>query len=276
MSLIQDALGGFTRMNKQGICAKNMNARSKLKKLMIVGRMPCMRREGNPNERGDHMKHCGHCNVDVDNSFNLCPYCGQALPTASVGFSPRPQQGPTAESISFQSAMGGDIVFNGQVVESSTQQYYQSKFTKVIQAVFHREPYQLSHTTFVTVFRIEEYVQRGFAEQARDIVVYGQLQNMLFSGDDVTVVARKEGNRLVAKSIINHSSETQVIPHGGIISAGIVRVAVFIPLAILLVLLIALISTPASVIVDTLLSIFWPILLIWVGVAWLKSKFKRK
>lgn len=252
------------------------------------------------------MKHCGHCDVDVDNSFNLCPYCGQALTTVGAGSSPRPQQGPTAgqqatsgqatatyrtqdsrsagthspyssaESIPFQSAMGGDIVFNGQVVESSTQQYYQSKFTKVVQAVFHGEPYQLSHTTFVTVFRIEEHVQHGFAEQARDIVVYGQLQNVLSAGDDVTVVAHHEGNRLVAKSIINHSSEAQVIPHGGIISAGIVRAAVLIPLAILLILLIALISTPSSVIVGTLLNIFWPIILIGAGIAWLKGKFKRK
>ena len=25
------------------------------------------------------MKHCSHCDIDVDNSYNLCPYCGQEL-----------------------------------------------------------------------------------------------------------------------------------------------------------------------------------------------------
>lgn len=235
------------------------------------------------------MKHCRNCEVDVDNSFNLCPYCGQTLTSTQairdgVGETPihSSTDGPSdrthisAEPPSFQTVEGRDITFNGQIVDSNTQQYYQSKLTKIIQAVFYGEPYQLSHTTFVTAFRIEEHVQHGFAEQARDIVVYGQLQNVLSAGDDVTVVARREGDRLVAKSIVNHSSEAQVIPHGGIISAGLVRAAVIIPLAILIMLLIELMLTPSNVIVSTLANILWPIILIGAGIAWVKGKFKRK
>lgn len=245
------------------------------------------------------MKHCGHCNIDVDNSFNLCPYCGRAFTEAGSAPSPhtvareeetasqhqsaasehadQAPQGVTAHhTIPFQIAENGKFIFNGQVVESNAQQYYQSKLTKVIRAVFHGEPYQFSHTTFVTVFRVEEHMQRGFAEQARDIVVYGQLQNVLATGDDVTVVAQQEGNRLVAKSIINHSSEAQIMPQRGTISAQLVRVFVFIPLIILVVLLFALISTPSNVVIGTLLNIFWPAILIGVGITWLKSKFKKK
>ena len=246
------------------------------------------------------MKHCRNCGIEVDNSFNLCPYCGQTLTTAQTATECSRQNGasvqpPTAESFerrevrtpntvthtsidspAFQTTDGRNIVFNGQIVESNTQQYYQSKLTKIIQAIFNGEPYQLSHTTFVTVFRIGEYVQRGFAEQARDVVVYGQLQNVLAAGDDVTVVARQSGNRLVAKSIVNHSSEAQVIPQGGLIAAGVIRAAVFIPLFILMLLLVALITTPSSVIVDSLLNIIWPVILIGIGIAWLKGKFKKK
>ena len=25
------------------------------------------------------MKHCSQCDIDVDNSYNLCPYCGREL-----------------------------------------------------------------------------------------------------------------------------------------------------------------------------------------------------
>lgn len=236
------------------------------------------------------MKHCANCDIDVDNSFNLCPYCGQALSisgqaggtsgTASSGPSNRSSGSATHRAtnstIPFQTEEGNHIVFNGQIVESGTQQYYQSKLTKVIQAIFHGEPYQLSHTTFVTVFRIEEHVQRGFAERARDIVVYGQLQNVLSPGDDVTVVAQPAGDRLVARSIINHSSETQIVPQGGTISAGVVRAAVLVPLAIILLMLIAVASTPADVLVGTVLNVCWPLILIGLGIAWVRNKFKKK
>lgn len=149
------------------------------------------------------MKHCSHCDIDVDNSYNLCPYCGQELmhlehekihdtaywqgEAAHCATSTRPER---ATEIVFEEADGHSVKINGMVVECTTQQYYQSKLTKIVQSVFHGEPYQLSHTTFVTVFRVQEHVFRGFAEQARDIIVYGNVQNVLSTGDDVTIVAK--------------------------------------------------------------------------------------
>ena len=114
------------------------------------------------------MKHCSHCDIDVDNSYNLCPYCGQELmhlehekihdtaywqgEAAHCATSTRPER---ATEIVFEEADGHSVKINGMVVECTTQQYYQSKLTKIVQSVFHGEPYQLSHTTFVTVFRVQ-------------------------------------------------------------------------------------------------------------------------
>ena len=100
------------------------------------------------------MKHCSHCDIDVDNSYNLCPYCGQELmhlehekihdtaywqgEAAHCATSTRPERAP---EIVFEEADGHSVKINGMVVECTTQQYYQSKLTKIVQSVFHGEPY---------------------------------------------------------------------------------------------------------------------------------------
>lgn len=261
----------------------------------------------NPKWGEDDMKHCGHCDIDVDNSFNLCPYCGQTLELKnSVASSMRYHSSNTEQntgtkgehtsegysgaetsasqsqdetspfSMQFEAVERGKIVLNGKVVESNLQQYYQARFTKIFQSVFHGEPYQFGHTTFVTVFRVEEHRQYGFAERSRDIVVYGQLQNTLVPGDDVTVVAAPKGSRLIAKSIVNHSSEAQIIPSGGMISAAVARTAILVPLIVVVAVLAKVMTTPPNIVAGTFINLFWPIILVGIGIAWIKKRFRKK
>lgn len=237
------------------------------------------------------MKHCNNCNTDIDNGFNLCPYCGQELDrqrstqsSSTHSWQPDPdaQPGPSATAtgsgILFEETGRNSVTINGMVVESSTQQYYQSKFTKIIQSFMHGEPYQLSHTTFVTVFRVQEHVSRGFAEQARDITVYGNIQNVLSAGDDVTVIAKTVGNHYVTRSIYNHSIDSPVTSQSSLIPAWLIRVIVILLLSIFVSLLWGILSSP-MVIVDLIVSIIarcWPIFLVIYGWKWVAKKLKKK
>ena len=100
------------------------------------------------------MKHCSQCDIDVDNSYNLCPYCGRELrrldqknvsnttyqqgEAAPHTTSTRPERG--IEFV-FEETDRHSVKINGMVVECTTQQYYQSKLTKIVQSVFYGEPY---------------------------------------------------------------------------------------------------------------------------------------
>ena len=237
------------------------------------------------------MKHCNNCNIDIDNAFNLCPYCGQELerqrPTQSSSTQswqpdPNAHPGPSATGTSsemmFEEADRNSVRINGMVVESTTHQYYQSKLTKVIQSLLHGEPYQLSHTTFVTVFRVQEHVARGFAEQARDITVYGNIHNLFSAGDDVTVIAYTIGNRYVARSIYNHSIDSPVTSQSSLIPAWLIRIKVILPLFILASLLWGILSSPMKI-DDLIVSIFvrfWPLFLVVYGWKLVAKKLKKK
>ena len=170
------------------------------------------------------MKKCPECCAIFEDSIDVCPTCGEQLENyvnSSKKEEKRKQEKPQVNdyinsrqrdnnAYVFERNIGNDVEINGSVVESSTQQYYQSKFTKIVQALFSGEPYQLSHTTFVTVFRVEEHTTRGYPERARDITLYGNMQNIFAVGDDVTVTASRKGNRYVAKNVYNHSINEDV------------------------------------------------------------------
>lgn len=169
------------------------------------------------------MKRCSDCNLVFEDQLDICSSCGTLLepmptsyPTGQSGVlnhsSSRPQatSAPRMDTIPFDQGQGRSIVLNGAVAEISTQQYYQSRLTKWIQAILAGEPYQLSHTSFMTIVRVEQHVQRGFPEHSRDVTLHGNMQNILSPGDDVTVWARRSRGRLVARRIHDHSTDSHV------------------------------------------------------------------
>lgn len=183
------------------------------------------------------MKRCSLCNAVYDDSHGVCPTCGVRLNSLTeeadrpanpnvivhnTSYNNRSCQNVQASSIHFYERSGLTHIFNGAVAEVSTQQYYQSKSTKLIRALFSGEPYQLSHTSYITILRIEEHTLRRYPEQAQDIVLFGGVQNIFAPGDDLTIRAKRRGNRYVAKRIFSHSIDRNIRIEGNI-PAGAIR-----------------------------------------------------
>lgn len=183
------------------------------------------------------MKRCSLCNAVYDDSYGTCPTCGVRLNSLteaaehlansnvtvhSASLNNGSRQNAQASSIQFYERSGSTHIFNGALAEVSTQQYYQSKSTKLIRAVFSGEPYQLSHTSYITILRIEEHALRRYPEQAQDIVLFGGVQNVFAPGDDLTIRAKRKGNRYVAKRFFSHSIDRNIRIEGNI-PAGLIR-----------------------------------------------------
>lgn len=239
------------------------------------------------------MKRCGECNAIYEEQYDICPTCGEKLEfytQSSSGSGTRntytqreevprsstenPQHSAERSSYVFEQQDGANVIINGAVAEANTQQYYQSKFTKIIQALFSGEPYQLSHTSFVTIFRVEEHTLRGYPEHARDITVYGNTQNLFAVGDDVTVEAKRRGNRYIAKRIYNHSidSNVHIQPY---IPAGVIW-GILIAIIALIIMLISSLPAIGDGIIKLIGSLM-PIIVV-VAIFWyiFSSFFKKK
>jgi hypothetical protein len=160
------------------------------------------------------MKVCPNCNLHYSDEMNQCTSCRGALSVLNVNSTQRTQQ-PQTRSVqnqrpNFETTNGRSVVLEGTVTEVLRQQLYQSRLTKILRAIFSFEPYQLSHTSFITLIRVEERVAYGYPERSRDVTVYGNIQNVITSGDDVTINAVRRSNRLVSRRIYNHSTESLV------------------------------------------------------------------
>lgn len=169
------------------------------------------------------MKKCTDCDLFFEDSIDLCPSCGDRLTAANRSYDSgvrvperhaRPERLRAAPvqlaTPEFERRSGGRFMIRGAVAESNTQQFYQSKLAKTIGAVFSGEPYQFSHTSFLTTFRVEEIVQRGFPERAHDVSLYGNMRNLLAQGDEIEIEARIKHGQLTAKRIFNHSTNSPV------------------------------------------------------------------
>ena len=246
------------------------------------------------------MKRCGECNVIYEGTHDICPTCGDRLETVGTtsggqsGASSstrdtssardddsnrfrreaRPEPQPRDE-YTFEQTEGLSVVINGAVAEANTQQFYQSKLTKIVRAVFAGEPYQLSHTSFVTIFRVEEHARRGYPEHARDISVFGNMNNIFTVGDDVTVRAKRSRNKYVAKSIYNHSINSRVSIQANI-PAMLIRLLTLFLVFMAISLVRGVASADFAAIGTGLASFFMPLIIV-VAIGWyIKNLFKRK
>lgn len=246
------------------------------------------------------MKRCNSCNAVYDDSHNICPTCGVRLATMSGNderiaqrqshtpadsacdrtstygsHTTQPRSDPAYRFIEYD---GSTVIFNGAVAEANTQQFYQSKFTKIIRALFSSEPYQLSHTSYLTVFRIEEHSINNYPEQAQDIVLFGGIQNVFAPGDDVTVRTKRKGNRYIAKSVFNHSINSNVRIEGNI-PAGVIKF-LFLGLAVAIIAIVYSIATVNyAAIGDAIVRFITSLIptVLTVGLFWyiIKSFFKK-
>ena len=249
------------------------------------------------------MKKCDICNAFYDDIHNVCPTCGVQLKTNSESenhsvkrddnpnnpytnkseFGHNGWTNPTNEpAYRFITHEGATTVFNGAVSEANTQQFYQSRFTKIIRAIFSSEPYQLGHTSYVTVFRIEEHTANSYPEQAQDIVLFGGVQNILAPGDDITVRTTRRRNRYVARNIFNHSINRNVRVEGNVPAWLIRSVAFVVIVAIVTVIALLVYGISAinfTAIGDTIMGFVVSLIptILTVGLLWyiIKAFFKR-
>lgn len=239
------------------------------------------------------MKRCSLCNAVYDDPYGLCPTCGVPLNNITEGagrlsesnapvqnLSPdyRNRQDTQTSTIPFYERSSSNHIFNGAVAEVSTQQFYQSKSTKVIRALFSGEPYQLSHTSYITILRIEEHSLRRYPEQAQDIVLFGGVQNVFAPGDDLTIRAKRKGKRYVARRIFSHSIDRNIRIEGNI-PAGVIRVLSLILIAALVWIIHGILSIDYSAVGQGILRFFTSliptvltILFLWLLI---KSFFKK-
>lgn len=159
--------------------------------------------------------------------------------------------------------------FNGIVSQVSVQQNRQTAIRKIFRAIFAGETYQFGQMSYTTVFRVEEMTTNRYAERSRDVVLYGQTQSILVQGDDVTVTAKRRGNRYIAEQIYNNTTDSNVqIQHG--ISAGIIRLIVLVILVLLGMFIGGIATADYSMMGNVFLRIidkFWKTIII-VGIIW--------
>ena len=227
------------------------------------------------------MKKCNLCNTVYEDSYNLCPICGTRLvdiPESNGNFSKSSRDNqysgrtnyktpPQSQTYQFEHMEGADTVFNGALVESNTQQLYQSGWTKIIRAIFSGEPYQLSHTSFITTFRLEEHTTCGYPEKAQDITLYGKLMNVLTPGDDLTVHTRLRHGQYMARNIYSHSLGRDIKIEGNI-PPGVVRVVALAVVGLVIFLLHSVLTADyaaiGSGILHFLLSLLPAAVFVWL------------
>ena len=177
------------------------------------------------------MKRCTHCNDFslYDDDVAKCPICGEALTTyirrgavqrnnpssvydssyADRGNAVRPNNNSATNSRNsdnqrreaplFERRQGLRYVYQGIITEITPLTRYPSRLKKIVNAIFLDEPYQLSHSTHMIAFRIEEFSDDRVAMQKRNCVFFGDVEGLFNVGDEATVTAKRKGSRNIVK-----------------------------------------------------------------------------
>lgn len=169
--------------------------------------------------------------------------------------------------------------FNGIVSQINTFQNRQSVFGKLMHTLFTGEPYQFGPIAYTTIFRVEEMATNRFAERARDVVIYGNIQSLLALGDDVTVTAVRRGDRYIAKRIYSNTTDSLVrVPHE--MSAGVVRFMALVLVGLIAMIIVGITTADYSQIgqffskiLDKLFVLIIVVVIIWYCI---KNLFRRR
>ena len=231
------------------------------------------------------MKKCHECNVVYENTHDVCPTCGDRLesdqPSSRGGIDInricRNHHSDTdiEDNYTFVINDGFRTVINGAVAEINTQQFYHSKLVKKIKSIFAGEPYQLSPNSYITTFRLEEHTMYGYPEQAQDVTLYGNMRGVFVVGDDVTVRAKKRGNRFIAKKIYNHTTNSTVDVQASI-PAGFIRVLALLLAIFIVYTLNSIASMDFATIGASIIDAVVPLLVIMATLWFVIKLFTRK
>lgn len=204
------------------------------------------------------MKRCPNCNdfALYDDNVSTCPICDSNLVTYSRNGSTsttstgtgttrtrepvRPntetQRTNTANATQqtapeFERISGLRYHYRGIITEISSHARLHTRLKKWVNAVFRGEPYQLGHTSHETIIRVEEFHNGRVAGRKRDLVYYGDVEGRFNYGDDVSITAKRRGDRYIVTNMYLNETESRVRP-GPQIPAGIIAILSLILLVV--------------------------------------------
>lgn len=189
------------------------------------------------------MKRCANCNdfALYEDSQSLCPVCGGRLetyvrsnqppqtPSFQMPVANNPVQNNRNDVPQFEVRRGNTYTFRGRVTDVSSQSRSYSRFRQICNALFRGEPYQFGSTTYSrggatcyrTRIRIEEFVNDRLATEKREVVFFGDAEGRLSYGDDVTVTAKRRGDRYIVKSLYCNDTQTPIRAESQIPPVGV-------------------------------------------------------
>ena len=240
------------------------------------------------------MKRCTACNdfALYEDSEIVCPVCGSRLVTYVR--SPQPQVNvginmPNMVSVNdttprFETRNGNTYTFRGIVTEVSSQTRSYSRPRQIFNALFRGEPYQLGSTTYNrgaatcyrTRIRIEEFVNARLSTEKRELIFFGDCEGRITYGDDVTITAKKRGDRYIIKSLRCNDTSTNVKAEAQI--PPTVVWSIVLTLACFLIALVAGVSEMASTgeLTGLIANAMLPMAVIWYIVYRIRRRRRRR
>ena len=204
----------------------------------------------NLNKGVQLMKKCPNCNDFslYDDNVLTCPICDSNLvtynrngstSTTSTGSgttrtreavkpNTETQRQNTANATQqtapeFERISGLRYHYRGIITEISSHTRLHTRLKKWVNAVFRGEPYQLGNTSHETIIRIEEFHNGRVAGRKRDLIYYGDVEGRFNHGDDVSITAKRRGDRYIVTNMYLNETESIVRP-GSQIPAGIISI----------------------------------------------------
>lgn len=141
----------------------------------------------------------------------------------------------------FETRNGLGYVYRGTVTEINHHDRYHSRLKKVIYSMFRGEPYQFGHTSHESVFRVEGFHEGRLSGPKKDFIFYGDVEGRFNFGDDVTVFAKRRGDRNVVTKMFLNETETRVYPTPQI-PAALCSIIFFVLLAVVVYVVAGIVS----------------------------------
>lgn len=233
------------------------------------------------------MKRCINQNCQTDFLFGddkkICPFCGSALvennehhtmtsPLFGSDFIDVPEFQNDTE---FLQKKGHKLECHGEIIEMDHHEVFNSRFHKIINALFRGEPYQFAHQTMEYVIRVRK-ISNGYTGYMADFHLFGNYMGKFQVGDEINLTARVSGNRNIVTSIHNESTN-QKITGGILIPANMIRLFYIVLTLIVVGLVISVIGCIENErFSSAIINLFIIVCGIRAGWSWIKRKIFRR
>ena len=231
------------------------------------------------------MKRCSNPNCESEFLFsdnkNTCPFCHSMLITNNavdstrqilfadrIDYGVNEFNGETREFLKFHL---GSMECHGRIVEIEHHEIFNSKWHKIINAIFRDEPYQLAHQTIEYTIRVES-ISNDIAVEVTDFCMYGSYLGRLQVGDEVRIYAKDKGNHRIVRKIFNETIGSEVRPGFQIPSVLLKFTFVIVLLTVMFMVLGLFWLVKSGVLISAIKSIitaFLPLIIVSIGICML-------